>query len=230
MYKHIENVEIVINFSPDNELVLFIRENDIGIDHLIYRKQFHIEKDNTAAQLVGELYHKRELGCKELANILGVKTNLKKKINKAFDFLPKSSIKSFFPVLTKNKVKFTPKVKLTDFISSDTNVTFKSRKNQKQSLDEYEEKIACYLFNVHIDGSYELERSCQHNFMEKNFFMDFQFYDKDNFDDWKLFTLPKNLYVNLMWLSPIPELDALGLVDTANTSTLSDFDVGIGQW
>lgn len=219
MSKNIKNVEVAMICSPDNEVAVFIRDNEADTNYLLCKKQLHTDSDNTTAKLVWELWCKRELDYKELTNILGGEVKLKKKINKAFNFLPQSSIEKFFPVFAENKVKFTPKIKLTDFIPPDTNITFKSGKTKKQSLESYEEKIACYLFNVHTDGSYELERSCQHNFMAENFCIDYQFYDNDNFEDWKLFNLPNNLQVNLMWLSPMPELDSLAPSDNESKST-----------
>lgn len=84
------DVKISMMFTPDQRLMLFLRENDSTLGHLIYQKQVHTEEKNKSAQLLQAMFNKRHLNAKDIADIIGGQAPLKQKIEKIFDFLPKN--------------------------------------------------------------------------------------------------------------------------------------------
>lgn len=216
----ITDVMVVFKYDPNDQiLMLFIREPDREIDLPIYRKTLHRERDNQTAVLMQKLFEKGEINAKELAEIVG-ECSIKKKVNRAFDFLPQHCIKAFFPKLKKNHINFIPAIRLIDFVAENERITFKIGNRKKQSSGELEQKTACYLFDVQTDGSYKLELRSEHEFVADNqLYIDCRFYDKGSIVDWQLFFLPKGTYIELMRLSPIPELDSVEVSNTLNTST-----------
>ena len=227
------DVKVSMMFTPDQRLMLFLRENDTTLGHLIYQKQIHIEENNQSAQLLQALFNKRCLNAKDIGNIIGDNVRLKKKIEKIFDFLPKESVKSFFPVFSENKLEFTPVVKLSDFIAEDTPICLKSGHFRKVKFEELDDYIANYYFKVSNDGSYELEIGVDHNYTTEHIYaiektqlyFEYNFYDKDNYHDWQLFSSFDTFKIGIMWFK-LPELDVPVSTDIANTSALSGCDDG----
>lgn len=174
------------------------------------------------------LFHKRHLNAKDIADIIGGDAPLKKKIKKIFDFLPKESVKSFFPIFSKNMIEFTPVVKLSDFIAEDTIIYLKSGHFRKVSFEELDDYVANYYFNVFNDGSYKLKRGIEHNYtteqrnaIEKTkLYIDYNFYNKDSYHNWKLFSSSNAFKVQIIWFKQL-EPDVPESVDIANTSALS---------
>ncbi len=201
---------VVFKYDPNDQiLMLFIRESDF--DMPIYRKALHRERNNQTAVLMQKLFAKGEVKANELAEIVG-KGSVKKKIFRAFDFLPPNSIEAFFPKIEKNHVKFISTIKLIDFVAEDNELLIKIGHKATQPSDEFEKKTACYLFDVRADGSYKLELSSKHEFVaNKQLYIDYRFYDRDSIVDWQLFFSLKDAYVELMRLSPIPELDSVSV-------------------
>lgn len=224
-------------FTPDQQLMLFLRENDTTLGHLIYQKQVHNEKKNKSAQLLQALFNKRHLNAKDIANIIGGDLSLREKIEKVFNFLPKGAVKSFFPIFSENKLEFTPVVKLSDFITEDAAICLKSGHFRKINLKELDDYTANYYFKVSSNGSYELEMGIEHKYATEQrndkeekqlFYIDCNFYNKDCYHDWQLFSSLDAFKIGIMWFR-LPEPDVLESADNSNTSALSDCDVGISQ-
>lgn len=227
------DVKISMMFTPDQRLMLFLRENDSTLGHLIYQKQIHTEEKNKSAQLLQVLFNKRHLNAKDIADIIGGDTSLKKKIEKIFDFLPKESVKSFFPIFSENRLEFTPVVKLSDFIAEDTPICLKSGHFRKVNFKDLDDYIANYYFKVSNDGSYELEMGVDHNYTTEHIYaiektqlhFEYNFYNKDSYHDWQLFSSFDAFKIGLMWFK-LPEPDVPESIDIANTSALSGCDAG----
>ena len=222
------NVKVNMMYTPDQQLMLFLCENDTVLGHLIYQKQVHNEKNNMSAHLLQKLFNKRHLNAKDIVDIIGGNTSLKKKIEKIFDFLPKESVKSFFPIFSENRLEFTPVVKLSDFIAEDTPVYFKSGHFRKVNFKELDDYIANYYFKVSNDGSYELEMGIDHNYTTEHIYaiektqlhFEYNFYNKDSYHDWQLFSSLDAFKIGIMWFK-LPEPDVPELVDNSSTSALS---------
>lgn len=250
MRKHIEDVEIALMYTADLELVLFLRENGIGIDRLLYCRQLKSIKNNKSGQLLLELFKKRCLNAKDITDVLG-NSRVDTMVKKIFNFLPDESFKVFFPVLTKSKIVFNPIIKLTDFIVSVSDLStiqiyLRNENEKKKQKDkdnatnkikivsseakEFDDYAIYYCFKIHQDGAYDLEMGIDHKFTitrreDAALYLDNRFYDKNSYSDWKLFSFPKNIKIELMWFK-LPELDVPVSTDIANTSALSGCDAG----
>lgn len=146
------DVKISMMFTPDQRLMLFLRENDSTLGHLIYQKQVHTEEKNKSAQLLQAMFNKRHLNAKD---------------------------------------------------------------------------------KVSNDGSYELEMGVDHNYTTEHIYaiektqlhFEYNFYNKDSYHDWKLFSSLDAFKIGIMWFK-LPELDVPVSTDIANTSALSGCDAG----
>ena len=217
----LNNVDIVIKFNEkEQSLALFIRENDKGIDRLLYSKSCHAKKNMTSV-LLTKLFNSRELNAAQIAQIVGGERKVKKILAKAFSFLPNNKIKSFFPIFEENHLLFEPCIRITKLLSFDELLVFKRRKTRKQYAKDCEIIKIGYIFDVQQDGSYHLENDIWILSETGNrLFLTGVVYNQDNLEHWNMFVNPQNTNIvcmSLIILSPLPGVASLD--NTENTST-----------